>query len=100
MSSIHALPDSFIDLPAAVSAARGYGMFGTLREGRLALVTTRGTPRTAWRLRSASDGSRIYYIDASTGANLAQATPVTPPTTAKPSGGRPSLVGKVKKLFH
>jgi hypothetical protein len=103
MSSIHALPDAFIDLPAAVSAARGYGMFGTLREGRLALVTNRGAPRTAWRLRSASDGSRIYYIDASTGANLAQAAPVTPPTTSKapaPPPTRPSLVGKVKKLFH
>ena len=99
MSSIHALPDSFIDLPAAVSAARGYGMYGVLREGRLALVTSRGAPRTAWRLRSSSDGARVYYIDASTGANLAQATPVTPPTSSK-SGGRQSLVGKVKKLFH
>jgi hypothetical protein len=86
-----------------VSAARGYGMFGTLREGRLALVTNRGAPRTAWRLRSASDGSRIYYIDASTGANLVQAAPVAPLTTAttptKPSG-RASIIGKVKKLFH
>lgn len=88
MSSIHALPDSFVDLPAAVDAARKAGMFGSLREGRLASVTSRGAPRVAWRLRSGSDRSRVYYIDATTGAEL------PPPPHSK------DLVSKVKGLFH
>lgn len=87
MSSIHALPESFIDLPAAVDSARHFGLFGSLREGKLASITSRGAPRTAWRLRSASDGARVYYIDATTGANI------PPPPRAK-------LVDRVKGLFH
>lgn len=89
MSTIHALPDSFVDLPAAVDAARKAGMFGSLREGRLASITSRGAQRAAWRLRSGSDRSRVYYIDATTGAEL-------PPP---PSHSR-ALVAKVKGLFH
>ncbi len=90
MASIHALPDSFIDLPAAVDSARHFGMFGALREGRLAAITSRGAPRVAWRLRSASDAVRIYFIDAATGADI-------------PPPPRPKLVDRVKGLkglFH
>jgi hypothetical protein len=87
MTSIHALPASFIDLPAAVDSARRFGMFGSLREGKLASITSRGAPRTAWRLRSASADARMYFIDATTGANI------PPPPRAK-------LVDKVKGLFH
>jgi hypothetical protein len=92
MSSIRALPDSFIELPAAVDSARRSGMFGALREGRLASITSRGTPRVAWRLKSESEGARLYYIDASTGALLTSPTP--------PSAPHSKLVKKVKGLFH
>jgi hypothetical protein len=87
MSSIRALPASFIDLPAAVDSARHFGMFGALREGKLASITNRGAPRMAWRLRSASAGARLYYIDATTGANI-------------PPPPRTKLVDKVKGIFH
>lgn len=88
MSSIHALPDTFIDLSAAVDAARKAGMYGGLREGRLASITSRGSMRAAWRLRGESDRSRMYYIDASSGEAL------PPPPRPK------ALVDKVKRLFH
>jgi hypothetical protein len=94
MSTIRALPDSFLDLPAAVDSARRSGMFGALREGRLASITSRGTQRIAWRLKSASEGSRLYYIDATSGALITSPPPAasnTPPS---------KLVNKVKKLFH
>lgn len=94
MSTIHALPDSFIDLPVAVDSARHSGMFGALREGKLAAVTSRGAPRVAWRLRSASDATRMYFIDATTGANI-------PPPPPPP---HPKFVDRVKGLkkglFH
>jgi hypothetical protein len=97
MSTIHALPDSFIDLPVAVDSARHSGMFGALREGRLAAVTSRGAPRVAWRLRSASDATRMYFIDATTGANI-------PPPPPPPPPPHPKFVDKVKglkgRLFH
>jgi hypothetical protein len=95
MSSIRTLPDSFIDLPAAVDSARRFGMFGALREGRLASVTSQGAPRLAWRLRSASESSRIYYIDAATGANVPP-----PPQPPHVKLGDTKLVKKVKGLFH
>jgi hypothetical protein len=94
MSTIRALPDSFIDLPAAVDSARRSGMFGALREGKLASITSRGTQRIAWRLKSASENSRLYYIDATSGALVT--SPPPPPSTAPQS----KLVNKVKKLFH
>ena len=94
MSTIRALPDSFLDLPAAVDSARRSGMFGALREGRLASITSRGTQRIAWRLKSASANSRLYYIDATSGALIT--SPPPPPSTAPQS----KLVNKVKKLFH
>ncbi|MDQ2768495.1 MAG: toll/interleukin-1 receptor domain-containing protein [Gemmatimonadota bacterium] len=94
MSTIRALPDSFIDLPAAVDSARRSGMFGSLREGKLASITSRGTPRLAWRLKSASEGSHLYYIDAATGALITSPPPA--PSTAPQS----KLVNKVKRLFH
>jgi hypothetical protein len=94
MSTIRALPDSFIDLPAAVDSARRSGMFGALREGRLASITSRGAQRVAWRLKSASEGSRLYYIDATTGALI------TSPPPAPSSAPQSKLVNKVKKLFH
>ena len=93
MSTIHALPDSFIDLPAAVDSARSVGMFGAVREARLATITSRGAPRLASRLRSASEGARTYFIDATTGANI--------PSVQSPPPLRPKqLVAKVKGLFH
>jgi hypothetical protein len=88
MSTIRALPDSFIDLPAAIDAARKAGMYGSLREGRLASISSRGVQRPAWRLRSASDGARLYYIDATSGAEI--------PPPPHPKG----LADKVKRLFH
>ena len=94
MSTIRALPDSFIDLPAAVDTARRNGMFGALREGRLATITSRGVQRAAWRIKSASEGTRFYYIDAATGALIT--SPPPPPSSAPAS----KLVNKVKKLFH
>jgi hypothetical protein len=94
MSTIRALPDSFIDLPAAVDSARHSGMFGALREGRLASITSRGSQRIAWRLKSASENSRLYYIDATTGALITSPPPA--PSSTPPS----KLVNKVKKLFH
>jgi hypothetical protein len=94
MSTIRALPDSFLDLPAAVDSARHSGMFGALREGRLASITSRGAQRIAWRLKSASADSRLYYIDATTGALITSPPPA--PSTAPQS----KLVNKVKKLFH
>jgi hypothetical protein len=94
MSTIRALPDSFLDLPAAVDSARRSGMFGALREGRLASITSRGTQRIAWRLKGASENSRLYYIDATSGALITSPPPA--PSTAPQS----KLVNKVKKLFH
>jgi hypothetical protein len=100
MSTIHALPDSFIDLPVAVDSARHLGMFGALREGRLAAVTSRGAPRVAWRLRSESNATRMYFIDATTGANI----PPPPPAPPPPPPPHPKFVDKVKglkgRLFH
>jgi hypothetical protein len=106
MSTIHALPDSFVDLPAAVDTARRSGMFGSLREGRLTTITSHGTPRIAWRIKSASGGTRPYFIDATTGVNIPpSAAPTLPPSTAStaPVSGRTKLVNKVKGLkglFH
>jgi hypothetical protein len=108
MSTIRALPDSFIDLPAAVDSARHSGMFGSLREGRLATITSRGSPRVAWRLKSASQGAHAYFIDAATGANISTqgvvaAAPLTPPPAAPPPSTRTKLVNKMKGLkglFH
>jgi hypothetical protein len=94
MSTIRALPDSFLDLPAAVDSARRAGMFGALREGRLASIMSRGAQRVAWRLKSASENSRLYYIDATTGALITSPPPA--PSNTPPS----KLVNKVKKLFH
>jgi hypothetical protein len=112
MSTIRALPDSFIDLPAAVDSARRSGMFGSLREGRLTTITSHGAPRIAWRIKSASGGTRPYFIDATTGVNIPpSAAPTLPPSavattptspTAPMSNGR-RLVNKVKGLkglFH
>ncbi|MEP6989908.1 MAG: hypothetical protein ABJA80_03185, partial [bacterium] len=108
MSTIRALPDSFIDLPAAVDSARRFGMFGALKDARLATITNRGAPRVAWRLRSASAAARVYFVDATTGTNIppAQAPPTPAPTltqtqmqTQKPKL-KAKLVDKVKGLFH
>lgn len=100
MSTIHALPDSFIDLPVAVDSARHLGMFGALREGKLAAVTSRGAPRVAWQLRSESNATRVYFIDATTGANIPPPPP--PPPPAPPAHSK--FVDKVKglkgRLFH
>lgn len=113
MSTIRALPDSFVDLPVAVEAARHSGMFGSLREARLTTITTRGTPRVAWRIKSASDGSRAYLIDATTGvvippsaAPIVPRSPVPSATAAAapvPQSGGKKLLNKVKGLkglFH
>ncbi len=108
MSTIRALPDSFIDLPAAVDSARRFGMFGALKDARLATITSRGAPRVAWRLRSASAAARVYFVDATTGTNIpsAQAPPAPAPAptltltqTQKPKL-KAKLVDKVKGLFH
>lgn len=122
MSTIRALPDSFIDLPAAVDSARGFGMFGALRDARLATITSRGAPRVAWRLRSASAAARVYFVDATTGTNISSApatapAPPTPPPT-QTSNSTPTststqtqtptqkpklkakIIGKVKGFFH
>ena len=106
MSSIRALPDSFIDLPAAVDSARRFGMFGALKDARLATITNRGAPRVAWRLRSASAAARVYFVDATTGTNIppAQAPPTPAPTLTLTQTQKPKLkaklVDKVKGLFH
>ncbi|MEO6208745.1 MAG: toll/interleukin-1 receptor domain-containing protein [Gemmatimonadaceae bacterium] len=112
MFTIRALPDSFIDLPTAVDSARSFGMFGALRDARLATITSRGTPRVAWRLRSVSRGTRVYFVDATTGTNIppSLATPMPAPTpaptqaqtltlTQKPTR-KAKLVDKVKGLFR
>ena len=93
MSAIRALPDSFLDLPAAVDSARHSGMFGALREGRLASITSRGTPRVAWRIKSASENARLYYIDATTGALITS----PPPAPSNPSPSK--LVNKVREAL-
>ncbi len=91
MSTIRALPDSFVDLPAAVETARHSGMFGSLREGRLTTITSRGTQRIAWRIRSASDGNRSYFIDATTGVDIPpSAAPVVPPPSPPPAAAAPA----------
>ncbi|MEO7039850.1 MAG: toll/interleukin-1 receptor domain-containing protein [Candidatus Elarobacter sp.] len=129
MSTIRALPDSFIDLPAAVDSARRFGMFGTLKDARLAASTSRGAPHVAWRLRSSSAGTRVYFVDATTGANIApaqaqatQAQATQAPATQAPATQAPApaqtqtptptpiptqkpklkakLLNKVKGLFH
>lgn len=112
MSTIHALPDSFVDLPTAVDSARHSGMFGSLREGRLTTITSHGAPRIAWRIKSASGGTRPYFVDATTGANIApSAAPTLPPPTVATTPTAPTapmsngkkLINKVKGLkglFH
>jgi hypothetical protein len=90
-SYTRALPDSFIDLPNALSAAREAGMFGQLRLARLALATSSSRAgRPTWTLRPLeSSGSKTYYIDGLTGE------PVAAPA-AKKRGG---VIGAVEGIF-
>lgn len=68
-TATRAVPDSFLDLPAALSAARAAGMFGQLQLARLS-VSAAGmrAGKATWTLRPVeSDRSGPYYIDAVTG---------------------------------
>jgi hypothetical protein len=90
-SHTRALPDSFIDLPNAISAAREAGMFGQVRLARLVLATgSSRAGRPTWTLRPLeSSGSKTYYIDGLTGE------PVAAPA-AKKRGG---VIGAVEGIF-
>lgn len=85
------LPDSFIDLPAALAAAREAGMFGQLRSAKLTLATSASRAgRPTWTLRPIeSSGSKTYYIDGFTGEPVAAPTP-------KKRGG---VIGVVEGIF-
>lgn len=83
----HALPDSFVDLPAAVAAARVAGLFGEVRLARL--LPNPGAPsRATWVIQQAGRNGRVFHIDGATG-KLASA----------PHRG-PGLITAVKGLFH
>ena len=86
-----ALPDSFLDLPKAISAAQEAGMFGQLRHARLAPATSASRAgRPTWTLKPLeSSGSKTYYIDGLTGE------PVAAPA-AKKRGG---VIGAVEGIF-
>jgi hypothetical protein len=90
-SAMRELPDSFMDLPEALSAAREAGMFGQLRSARLAPATSAGRAgRPTWTLKPVEiSGSKTYYIDALTGE------PVAAPA-AKKRGG---VIGAVEGIF-
>ena len=90
-SATRALPDSFMDLPEALAAAREAGMFGQLRQGRLALATSASRAgRPTWTLRPLeTSGSKTYYIDGLTGEPVAAPTP-------KKRGG---VIGAVEGIF-
>jgi hypothetical protein len=90
-AATRAMPDSFIDLPAALTAARAAGMFGQLRSARLALATSASRAgRPTWTLKPIeSSGSKTYYIDGITG------DPVAAPTPKKRGG----VIGAVEGIF-
>ena len=92
-ASLRALPDTFVDLPAALAAAQQAGMFGQLRDAKLSIAlggSHNGQP--TWMIKPTdSDQFRVYYIDALSGKPLpASAAP-------KKSGG---LIGKIGRLLH
>lgn len=66
--AIHALPSTFVDLPAAVQAARDAGLVGDVHTGLLSasFVERRGQP--TWRL--VGDGDTPVYVDGTSGAVL------------------------------
>ncbi len=72
-SATRALPDSFLDLPDALAAAREAGLYGQLRLARLAPATaTSRAGQPTWTLRPVeSSGSKTYYVDGVTGALVA-----------------------------
>jgi hypothetical protein len=90
-TATRAMPDSFIDLPAALSAAREAGMFGQLRSARLSLAAGASRAgRPTWTLKpTETSGSRTFYIDGLTGESVA--APV-----AKKRGG---VLGAVEGIF-
>lgn len=89
-SATRALPDSFVDLPDAIAAAREAGMFGQLRLARLSPSTSGSrSGRPTWTIRPfAGDQAQVYYIDGLTGKLI----PV-----ARRKGG---LIGKVEGIFR
>ena len=72
-SATRAMPDSFMDLPAALTAAREAGMFGQLRAARLTLATSASRAgRPTWTIKPVeTSGSKTYYIDGLTGEPVA-----------------------------
>jgi hypothetical protein len=92
-SATRSLPDSFMDLPVAIAAARKAGMFGQLRSGRLAPATSASRAgRPTWALQPvASAESKTYYIDGITGEPVA-----APVQSGKKKGG---IIGAVEGIF-
>ena len=72
-SATRAMPDSFMDLPAALTAAREAGMFGQVRSARLTLATSASRAgRPTWTIKPVeTSGSKTYYIDGLTGEPVA-----------------------------
>lgn len=91
-SATRALPDSFVDLPDAITTAREAGMFGLVTNARLSIAGSRSGHPT-WRLRPIESAqSRVYDVDAVTGR-------IAPPPSTSSSHDR-ELIGKVKGIFH
>jgi hypothetical protein len=86
------LPDSFVDLPAAIATARQSGMFGQLRAARLSAGTSGSrSGHATWTLRPIeSNQFQLYCIDAVTGKLIPAPIPAR----------RHGLIGKVEGLFH
>lgn len=89
-SATRALPDSFLDLPAALAKAQEAGLFGQLRSAKLAPATSASRAgRPTWTLKPVeSSGSKTYYVDGLTGEMVA--------APAKKRGG---VIGAVEGIF-
>jgi hypothetical protein len=93
LTSIHAIPDGFVDLDVAIDSARHAGMIGALQSATLFTPTSASRPaQPTWKVTPiATAGARAYYIDAMTGqivkAAVVAAKPKATTTTAPDNGG-------------
>ncbi len=113
IESLHALPENFVDLPEAISAARKDGrLYGQVQQAVLNMTGPRGStgPQPTWHLKPATEQQyRAYYVDATSGkylrgsggsdAALATTTTGTASKGKKPDNVFQSVGNKLNRLF-